>query len=130
MSRDLARKHCVPFQGTETKLDEVEIAALMKTEGLGSSRRAISLRQHESRPRLSFDEDRSETSPHKKYSFPDIAAAMSFTNRLAAIAGEEKHFPDIHLIRNTVNVEFRTYEVNGLTENDFIMAAKSDEISR
>ena len=60
--------------------------------------------------------------------FKDFSEAMAFVNRVAKIAGEEGHHPDI-LIHdwNRVRLELTTHAINGLSENDFIMAAKMDE---
>lgn len=59
----------------------------------------------------------------------DFAAALDFFQRIAAIAEAEDHHPDLHLVgyRN-VAVEIWTHAVGGLTENDFILAAKIDTV--
>jgi 4a-hydroxytetrahydrobiopterin dehydratase len=56
-------------------------------------------------------------------------AAIDFFNKLAALAEQEGHHPDLHLegYRN-VTVELRTHAVGGLTENDFILAAKINQL--
>ena len=56
-------------------------------------------------------------------------AAMDFLNRIAAIAEEEDHHPDIHLTGyRQIKIEMTTHSLNGLSENDFILAAKIDQI--
>jgi 4a-hydroxytetrahydrobiopterin dehydratase len=59
----------------------------------------------------------------------DFATALDFINRVGQIAEQEDHHPDLHLVgyRN-VAIEIWTHAVNGLTENDFILAAKIDTL--
>jgi 4a-hydroxytetrahydrobiopterin dehydratase len=59
----------------------------------------------------------------------DFMAALDFFNRIGAIAEAEDHHPDLHVVgyRN-VTIELWTHAVNGLTENDFILAAKIDQL--
>jgi 4a-hydroxytetrahydrobiopterin dehydratase len=55
----------------------------------------------------------------------DFAAALSFVNAVGKIAEEEGHHPDIHLVSyKNVIIELSTHAIGGLSENDFIMAAK------
>lgn len=62
----------------------------------------------------------------KKFSFPDFLVAMKFVNRVADIAEEEGHHPDIHIFYNKVTIELWTHAIGGLSENDFIVAVKID----
>lgn len=62
----------------------------------------------------------------KEYLFKNFKEALSFTNAVSAIAEEENHHPDIHLSYGNVKIEIWTHKINGLTENDFILAAKID----
>jgi 4a-hydroxytetrahydrobiopterin dehydratase len=64
----------------------------------------------------------------KEYRFPDFKEALAFVDRLGAIAEEEGHHPDIYLGWGRVKVELSTHSVGGLSENDFILAAKIDGI--
>jgi 4a-hydroxytetrahydrobiopterin dehydratase len=64
----------------------------------------------------------------KEYLFPDFQKALSFTNKVGAIAEQEGHHPDIHLSYGKVKMEIWTHKINGLTESDFILAAKCDEL--
>ena len=66
----------------------------------------------------------------RSFSFENFSEALEFTNRLGAVAEEEGHHPDIHLSWGKVIVELLTHEVGGLTENDFISAAKYDQVFR
>lgn len=63
----------------------------------------------------------------KDFLFPDFKQALYFTNQIAAIAEEEGHHPDILLSWGKVRVSIWTHKVKGLTESDFILAAKCDE---
>jgi len=60
--------------------------------------------------------------------FKNYAQALEFTNKIAAIAEEEDHHPLIVLEWGRVTVQWWTHVVKGLHKNDFIMAAKTDEI--
>ena len=66
----------------------------------------------------------------KEYQFPDYLSGVQFVNQLAAIAEEQNHHPDIYLRWGKVTVEIYTHVVNGLTDNDFILAAKYDAIKK
>jgi 4a-hydroxytetrahydrobiopterin dehydratase len=67
----------------------------------------------------------------REWRMKDFAAALDFFNRVGKIAEAEDHHPDLHLTgyRN-VAIELSTHAVDGLTENDFILAAKIDQLSR
>lgn len=64
----------------------------------------------------------------KTYSFPDFVSALAFTNRVGALAEEQAHHPDIHLAWGRVGVTIWTHKINGLTESDFILAARCDAL--
>lgn len=66
----------------------------------------------------------------KTYHFPDFAKALAFVNRAGEIAEAEGHHPDLHLTWGKVGVEVMTHAIGGLSENDFILAAKLDTIPR
>ncbi len=66
----------------------------------------------------------------KKFKFKDFVESMDFVNRVAEIANNEGHHPDIYISYNKVNLELTTHAVKGLTENDFIMVAKVDKLFR
>lgn len=66
----------------------------------------------------------------KLFKFPDFQSALDFTNRIGGIAEEVGHHPDIYLTWGKVRVEIFTHTVNGLTKNDFILAAKFEEALR
>lgn len=58
--------------------------------------------------------------------FEDFAQALAFVNKIGAIAEQQAHHPDIHLAWGKVGVEIWTHKISGLTESDFILAAKVD----
>jgi len=62
----------------------------------------------------------------KEYKFKDFIGAINFVNNVAEIAESEGHHPDIHINYNKVLLEFTTHAIGGLSENDFIVAAKID----
>jgi 4a-hydroxytetrahydrobiopterin dehydratase len=66
----------------------------------------------------------------KMFTFPDFVKALDFVNRVGAIAEEEGHHPDLHLSWGKVGVETWTHKIDGLTESDFILAAKIDQVPR
>lgn len=66
----------------------------------------------------------------KEFRFPNFAGALAFTNAVGAIAESENHHPDIHLAWGMVRIETWTHSVGGLSENDFILAAKIEEARR
>ena len=62
----------------------------------------------------------------KEYSFKNFKEALDFTNRVGAIAEQEGHHPDISLGWGKVKLQLWTHKIGGLSENDFILAAKVD----
>jgi len=64
----------------------------------------------------------------KEYRFRNFQEALDFTNKVGAIAQEEGHHPDIYLAWGLVKLSLWTHKIDGLSENDFILAAKCDLI--
>jgi 4a-hydroxytetrahydrobiopterin dehydratase len=64
----------------------------------------------------------------REYKFPDFARALDFVNRVGALAEEQGHHPDISLAWGKAEITLWTHKINGLTESDFIMAAKIDRL--
>jgi 4a-hydroxytetrahydrobiopterin dehydratase len=62
----------------------------------------------------------------KTFEFPDFESALDFVNQVGQTAQQQGHHPDLHLSWGKVAVETWTHKVDGLTENDFILAAKID----
>ncbi|MDD2599199.1 MAG: 4a-hydroxytetrahydrobiopterin dehydratase [Kiritimatiellae bacterium] len=64
----------------------------------------------------------------KSYDFDDFKQALAFTNRVGAVAEEQGHHPDIYLSYGKVEIKIWTHKIDGLTESDFIFAAKVDDV--
>ncbi len=62
----------------------------------------------------------------KEFTFSNFAEALAFVNQIGAIAEEQGHHPDILLAWGRVKITLFTHKINGLTESDFILAAKLD----
>ncbi len=102
---DLSKKKCTPCQGGVPPLKGPSLAELERQLGKGWK---------------VIDEHHLE----KEFSFKNFRDALAFTNAIGAIAEEEGHHPDILLTYGKVKIELWTHKNNGLTENDFILAAK------
>ncbi|HTR18695.1 MAG TPA: 4a-hydroxytetrahydrobiopterin dehydratase [Candidatus Paceibacterota bacterium] len=106
---ELAQKKCVACEGTETPFTKEEADVLMKQLNgwtLSGDVRWIS----------------------KEFKFKNFREALQFTDKVGAIAEEEGHHPDIQLSWGKVIVELTTHAIKGLSENDFILAAKIDSL--
>ena len=106
----LANKHCVPCRGGVPPLAGAALDDL--------------------KAQLAGWEVVREHHLEKTYTFPDFQKALVFVNRAGAIAEQEGHHPDLHLSWGKVGVELWTHKIDGLTESDFILAAKIDQIPR
>jgi 4a-hydroxytetrahydrobiopterin dehydratase len=102
----LAEKHCVPCRGGVPPLKGAELSNL-----------AAELKGWNVR-----DEHHLE----KTFSFPDFKGALEFVNRVGAVAEQEGHHPNLCLSWGIVDVRTWTHKIDGLTESDFILAAKID----
>lgn len=65
----------------------------------------------------------------KRFAFKDFRQALDFTNRIGAVAEAQEHHPDIGLSWGKVEVSLWTHSVGGLSENDFILAAKLENLT-
>ena len=66
----------------------------------------------------------------KEFEFEDFSHAVAFINKVADLAEEEGHHPDLTISYADVGVELATHAIGGLSENDFILAAKIDKIQK
>lgn len=107
MASDLASKTCVPCRGGVPPLS-MDVASRLMEQLDG----------------WSFEQGHLA----KSYMFADFAGALAFVNRIGAIAEEQGHHPDIYMTWGKVSVEIWTHKIDGLTESDFILAAKFDEV--
>ena len=103
----LSQRQCVPCRGGVPPLEEDSARHLLGE--LGGGWRIVENHHLE-----------------KQYHFDDFAQALAFTNRVGAIAEEQGHHPDIHLAWGKVVLTIWTHKIDGLTESDFVLAAKMD----
>lgn len=66
----------------------------------------------------------------KTFTFSNFKKTMAFANKVADIAEEQGHHPDLHIKWGSCSVEIWTHKIEGLTESDFILAAKIDYINK
>ena len=72
----------------------------------------------------------SEHHLNRSFTFPNFKQALDFVNRVGALAEEQGHHPDILLKWGKVEITLWTHKIDGLTESDFIMAAKISRLNR
>ena len=106
MEIELVSKRCTPCRGGIPPLGPNEIAPL-----LAQIKDWVAVEGHHLT---------------KMFKFVDFARALAFVNRVGAIAEEQGHHPDIYLSWGKVRVDLWTHKIDGLSENDFIVAAKID----
>lgn len=64
----------------------------------------------------------------REFEFDDFRGSIAFINRVAEVAEEEGHHPDIFIYYNKVRLQLSTHKIGGLSQNDFILAAKIDQL--
>jgi len=110
MNATLTSKKCVPCEGGVPKLTIDEIAKLLPDV-----------------PGWQVTEDGQRI--RKVWKAKDFVAAIGFFQRVAELAEAEQHHPDLHLVGyRQVTIEVWTHAIGGLSENDFILAAKIDQL--
>ena len=105
----LARARCAPRRGSEHRLTDASIRELLPQVAgweLAENGHALT----------------------RTFSFKDYYRTMSFVNALAHVANAEDHHPDLSVHYDRCVVRFSTHDVGGLSENDFICAAKTDAL--
>ena len=102
---DLLKKKCIPCEGGTKPLSGAELQDYVD-EAFG----------------WALDSEKKKIS--KEFKFRDFIGAINFVERVADIAEMEGHHPDIHIHYNKVLLELWTHAIGGLSENDFILAAK------
>ena len=105
----LANAHCLPRRGSEHKLSEARVRELMPEV-----------------PGWELVEDGHALS--KTINFKNYYETIAFVNALAYMANREDHHPDLGVHYNRCVVRFSTHDVGGLSENDFICAAKTEAL--
>jgi 4a-hydroxytetrahydrobiopterin dehydratase len=106
---ELAGRQCVPCRGGVPPLGGQALARLMAM--LAGTWRLIG-----------------EHHIEKQFEFPDFRSALAFTNRIGELAEQQGHHPDILLAWGRVTVSIWTHKIDGLTESDFVLAAKIDRL--
>ena len=71
-----------------------------------------------------------DTKIKKEFKFKNFDESLIFVNRVGVLAKEEKHHPTITIIYDKVRITLSTHAIGGLSENDFIMAAKIDQLNQ
>lgn len=104
---DLDQEHCVTYQDGALPLSADQVAGLA---------------QHVP------DWTVGDKSIERKFRFDGFHGAVDFLNRVAELAEEQDHHPDLHIYYNKAHVELSTHKLGGLSRNDFILAAKIDRL--
>ncbi|HKZ52283.1 MAG TPA: 4a-hydroxytetrahydrobiopterin dehydratase [Candidatus Acidoferrales bacterium] len=105
---DLASKTCVPCRGGVPPLKGQELTALQK--------------------QVSGWQVIEEHHLTKSFKFPDFRQALALVNKVGELAEEQGHHPDIYLAWGKVDITIWTHKIDGLTESDFILAAKINRL--
>ncbi len=105
----LAEKRCIPCRGGVPPLTADQIAPLLDQLQGWEVVEAHHLR--------------------KLVRFPDFAEALAFVNQVGEVAEAEDHHPDIYLAWGKAEITLWTHKINGLTESDFVLAAKIDQMT-
>jgi 4a-hydroxytetrahydrobiopterin dehydratase len=107
---DLLKKKCVPCEGGAEPLTPGEAVDYMAEV-----------------PGWALSPDGKKIS--REFKFKNFIGAINFVERVADVANEEDHHPDIHIHYNKVVLELWTHAIGGLSENDFIVAAKASAMA-
>jgi 4a-hydroxytetrahydrobiopterin dehydratase len=105
---DLSKKKCIPCEGGIPPLDKNKVAEYKKY--------------------IQADWKVTGNKIIKEYSFVNYKHTMDFVNKVANLAEEEGHHPDMYVYYGKVVIELWTHSINGLSENDFILAFKIDKL--
>lgn len=107
---DLTQKHCSPCEGGVPPLPPEGVASYMKyAPGWNSPDNKKIVRE---------------------FKLKDFKEALAFVNEVADIAESDGHHPDIHIFYDKVRLELSTHAIGGLSENDFILAAKINALTK
>lgn len=105
---ELSEQKCVPCEGGTPSMAEEKITEYMKkVKGWATDNKKI----------------------NKTFTFADFKKAMLFVNQVADLAEDEGHHPDINISYNEVEIVLWTHAIDGLSTNDFVLAAKIGEIN-
>ena len=103
---DLTKKKCVPCEAGTPPLEEEKVNEFLKEI-----------------PEWALKDGHL----YKKFKFKNFVEAIKFVNKIAEVAESEGHHPDFSVHYSKVEIEIWTHAIKGLSENDFILAAKIDE---
>lgn len=107
---DLKQKKCVPCEVGTPPLTKEQYEPLLK--------------------QLKLDWEVIEGKKIKReFKFKDFIEAISFVNKVADLAEKEGHHPNFHIYYSRVVIDLYTHKINGLSENDFILAAKIEDLN-
>jgi 4a-hydroxytetrahydrobiopterin dehydratase len=109
MTEQLADKKCVPCRGGVPPLHAKEVERLQRIVPTWTVVKGHHL--------------------YREFKFPDFKEALDFVNRVGTLAEEQGHHPDIVLAWGKAEITLWTHKIDGLTESDFIMAAKIDRLT-
>lgn len=108
-NQELSEKHCLACEGGVAPLTQQEAEKLLKKI-----------------PKWQLSADNKEI--YRDFDFKNFHQTMAFVNAIAWIANQENHHPDLTLGYNYCKIRFYTHAIGGLSENDFICAAKIDRL--
>jgi 4a-hydroxytetrahydrobiopterin dehydratase len=114
MDQPLADRGCVPCRGGVPPLAPEEVERLLAELNGGTGPWEVRDAHHITRT----------------WTFPDFMSALDFTNAVGAEAEEQGHHPDIHLTWGRVRIDIWTHKIDGLTESDFVLAARIERIAK
>lgn len=106
----LAEQNCIPLRGAEHRVDAARAGELLaELPGWGLEGDAASI--------------------SRKFRFPDYVTTIAFVNAVATMAEAQDHHPDLEVGYGRCLVRYNTHDVGGLSQNDFICAAKADALA-
>ena len=106
---ELAQKECLPCKGEVPALKGKALKDL--EQKLGNGWKVVN-----------------EQHLEKEFKFKDFKGALAFTNRVGDLAEGQGHHPDIYLAWGKVRITIWTHKIDGLTESDFVLAAKIEQL--
>ena len=110
---NLAAKECVPCKGGVAPLHGAALLVLEHQLGVGGNGWKIEREHH----------------LEKEFRFSNFVTALAYVNRVGELAEAQKHHPDLFLAWGKVRVTIWTHKIDGLTESDFVFAAKCDQLA-
>ena len=113
MNTPLSERDCVPCRGGVPPLDLDAVERLLGELNGGAGGWC-----HEAAHHL-----------HKTWEFDDFASGLVFVNDVGEEAERQGHHPDVHLAWGRVKIEIWTHKIDGLTESDFVLAARIDDLA-